>query len=32
VKYVIELNAGVVAKLGIKQGDKVMSTTTTRKK
>jgi uncharacterized membrane protein (UPF0127 family) len=32
VKYVIELNAGAVAKLGIKQGDKVMSATTTRKK
>ncbi|MBB3542182.1 DUF192 domain-containing protein [Rhizobium sp. BK399] len=32
VKYVIELNAGVTAKLGIKPGDKVMSATTTKKK
>lgn len=32
VKYVIELNAGVVGKLGIKTGDKVMSATTTKKK
>ncbi|MBZ9788714.1 DUF192 domain-containing protein [Rhizobium sp. 3T7] len=32
VKYVIELNAGVTAKLGIKPGDKAMSATTTRKK
>lgn len=32
VKYVVELNAGVVKKLGIKVGDKVASPTTTRKK
>ena len=32
VKYVIELNAGATAKLGIKPGDKVMSATTTKKK
>ncbi|RDJ12439.1 DUF192 domain-containing protein [Rhizobium grahamii] len=32
VKYVIELNGGVTAKLGIKPGDKVMSATTTKKK
>ncbi|KQV80048.1 DUF192 domain-containing protein [Rhizobium sp. Root1220] len=32
VKYVVELNAGVTAKLGIKPGDKVMSATTTKKK
>ena len=32
VKYVIELNAGVTAKLGIKPCDKVMSATTTKKK
>ncbi len=32
VKYVIELNAGVTARLGIKPGDKVMSATTTKKK
>ena len=32
VKYVIELNAGVTAKLGIKTGDRVMSATTTKRK
>ncbi len=32
VKYVVELNAGVVKKLGIKVGDKVASPTTTKKK
>jgi uncharacterized membrane protein (UPF0127 family) len=32
VKYVIELNAGATAKLGIKPGDKVMSATTTKKR
>ncbi|MDQ0563527.1 uncharacterized membrane protein (UPF0127 family) [Rhizobium mesoamericanum] len=32
VKYVIELNAGITAKLGIRPGDKVMSATTTKKK
>ncbi|CDM57602.1 MULTISPECIES: DUF192 domain-containing protein [Rhizobium] len=32
VKYVIELNAGVIAKLGIQPGDKVMSATTTKKR
>ena len=32
VKYVVELNAGVVKNLGIKVGDKVASPTTTRKK
>ncbi len=31
VKYVVELNAGAAAKLGIKPGDKLMSATTTRK-
>jgi uncharacterized protein len=31
VKYVVELNAGVVKKLGIKVGDKVASATITRK-
>jgi len=32
VKYVIELNAGITAKLGIKPGDRVISATTTKKK
>ncbi|QFY60509.1 DUF192 domain-containing protein [Rhizobium grahamii] len=32
VKYVVELNAGVTAKLGIKPGDRMLSATTTRKK
>ncbi|MBW9117188.1 DUF192 domain-containing protein [Rhizobium cauense] len=32
VKYVVELNAGIVGKLGIKVGDKVMSATTTKRK
>jgi uncharacterized membrane protein (UPF0127 family) len=32
VKYVVELNAGVVKRLGIKVGDKVASPTTTRKR
>ncbi|MBB3134053.1 hypothetical protein FHS26_001769 [Rhizobium pisi] len=31
VKYVVELNAGIVAKLGIKPGDKIVSATTTSK-
>ncbi|MEH7906727.1 DUF192 domain-containing protein [Rhizobium laguerreae] len=31
VKYVVELNAGVVAKLGIKPGDRIVSATTTKK-
>lgn len=31
VKYVVELNAGVVAKLGIKPGDRIVSATTTSK-
>jgi uncharacterized membrane protein (UPF0127 family) len=32
VKYVVELNAGASAKLGIKPGDKVMSATTTKRR
>lgn len=32
VKYVVELNAGIIKKLGIKTGDKVMSATTTKTK
>ncbi|MBA8831446.1 DUF192 domain-containing protein [Rhizobium leguminosarum] len=31
VKYVVELNAGIVAKLGIKPGDRIVSATTTKK-
>jgi len=31
VKYVVELNAGVVAKLGIRPGDRIVSATTTKK-
>ncbi|RUM25230.1 DUF192 domain-containing protein [Rhizobium vallis] len=31
VKYVVELNAGIVAKLGIKPGDRIVSATTTSK-
>jgi uncharacterized membrane protein (UPF0127 family) len=32
VKYVVELNAGIVGKLGIKVGDRIMSATTTKAK
>lgn len=32
VKYVVELNAGIVDKLGIKVGDRIMSATTTKVK
>lgn len=32
VKYVVELNAGIVGKLGIKVGDRIMSATTTKVK
>ncbi|MBX4931306.1 DUF192 domain-containing protein [Rhizobium bangladeshense] len=32
VKYVLELNAGVVSKLGIKPGDRIVSATTTKAK
>ena len=32
VKYVVELNAGIVAKLGIKTGDRIVSATTTKAK
>jgi uncharacterized membrane protein (UPF0127 family) len=32
VKYVVELNAGIIRKLGIRIGDKVMSATTTKAK
>ncbi|MBX4926124.1 DUF192 domain-containing protein [Rhizobium binae] len=32
VKYVVELNAGVVGKLGIEVGDRIMSATTTKTK
>ncbi|MGO6679652.1 DUF192 domain-containing protein [Rhizobium leguminosarum] len=31
VKYVVELNAGIVVKLGIKPGDRIVSATTTKK-
>ncbi|MBA5803198.1 DUF192 domain-containing protein [Rhizobium changzhiense] len=31
VKYVVELNAGIVTKLGIKPGDRIVSATTTKK-
>ncbi|MBY5809768.1 DUF192 domain-containing protein [Rhizobium leguminosarum] len=31
VKYVVELNAGTVAKLGIRPGDRIVSATTTKK-
>ncbi|MBB2753135.1 UNVERIFIED_ORG: hypothetical protein GGI57_003845 [Rhizobium aethiopicum] len=31
VKYVVELNAGIVSKLGIKPGDRIVSATTTKK-
>lgn len=31
VKYVVELNAGIVAKLGIRPGDRIVSATTTKK-
>ncbi|OWV82560.1 hypothetical protein ATY75_27465 [Rhizobium sp. N122] len=31
VKYVVELNAGIVSKLGIKSGDRIVSATTTKK-
>ncbi|MGO8065910.1 DUF192 domain-containing protein [Rhizobium leguminosarum] len=30
VKYVVELNAGIVVKLGIKPGDRIVSATTTK--
>ncbi|MBB2719510.1 UNVERIFIED_ORG: hypothetical protein GGD48_004777 [Rhizobium etli] len=32
VKYVVELNAGIVDKFGIKVGDRIMSATTTKVK
>ncbi|WP_184460365.1 DUF192 domain-containing protein [Rhizobium aethiopicum] len=32
VKYVVELNAGIVTKLGIKPGDRIVSATTTKAK
>ncbi|MBX4954051.1 DUF192 domain-containing protein [Rhizobium lentis] len=32
VKYVVELNAGIVTKLGIKLGDRIVSATTTKAK
>ncbi|ANK85541.1 MULTISPECIES: DUF192 domain-containing protein [Rhizobium] len=32
VKYVVELNAGIVGKLGIKPGDRIVSATTTKAK
>ncbi|TLX12253.1 DUF192 domain-containing protein [Rhizobium sp. MHM7A] len=32
VKYVLELNAGVVSKFGIKPGDRIVSATTTKAK
>ncbi|OWV79651.1 hypothetical protein ATY77_27145 [Rhizobium sp. R634] len=32
VKYVVELNAGIVAKLGIETGDRIVSATTTKAK
>ncbi|ARM12235.1 MULTISPECIES: DUF192 domain-containing protein [Rhizobium] len=32
VKYVVELNAGIVGKLGIKVGDRIISATTTKAK
>ncbi|ANM10374.1 MULTISPECIES: DUF192 domain-containing protein [unclassified Rhizobium] len=31
VKYVVELNAGIVGKLAIKSGDRIVSATTTKK-
>ncbi|ARO30012.1 hypothetical protein NXC14_CH02069 [Rhizobium sp. NXC14] len=32
VKYVVELNAGIVGKFGIKPGDRIVSATTTKAK
>ncbi|OWO94744.1 hypothetical protein B5E41_13485 [Rhizobium esperanzae] len=32
VKYVVELNAGIVGKLGIEPGDRIVSATTTKAK
>jgi uncharacterized membrane protein (UPF0127 family) len=32
VKYVVELNAGIVTKFGIKPGDRIVSATTTKAK
>ncbi|PDT29861.1 hypothetical protein CO660_10390 [Rhizobium sp. L9] len=32
VKYVVELNAGIVGKFGIKPGDRILSATTTKAK
>ncbi|ARQ10008.1 hypothetical protein NXC12_CH01978 [Rhizobium etli] len=32
VKYVVELNAGIVSKFGIKPGDRIVSATTTKAK